>query len=149
MIEDIYNYLQLTDRIATGGQPTEAQLTDVAQSGYEVVINLALSNSDFSLPDERATVEALGMTYIHIPVIWQSPRREDLRLFCDALQSQGDRRVFVHCAANMRVSAFMALYRTLRLGIPWNQAYRDVERIWTPADWWKEFIDDCLAEGRI
>lgn len=149
MIEDIYNFYLLNERVATGGQPTEAQLADVAGAGYEVVINLALSDADYSLRDERATVEALGMEYIHIPVIWQSPQREDLRRFCDALQAQDGRKVFIHCAANMRVSAFVALFRTLRLGLPWEQAYSDVVRIWTPEGWWRDFIDDRLAEGSI
>ena len=36
----IYNYRQLSERIATSGQPTEAQLAAIAAAGYPVVVNL-------------------------------------------------------------------------------------------------------------
>lgn len=41
MIKEIYNYLSLTESIATAGQPTERQIAAIAENGYEVVINIA------------------------------------------------------------------------------------------------------------
>ncbi len=144
MLNDIYHFIELTDKIGTAGQPSEAQLVDVAAAGYQTVINLALHDADYSLPNERATVEGLGMTYIHIPVIWQDPRPENLRDFCAAMQANQDRKVFVHCAANMRVSAFMALYRIICMGMNQEEAFRDMQRIWTPEGLWKDFIEQIL-----
>lgn len=145
MLQDIKNFLQLTDTLGTSGQPSEAQLADIASAGYEMVINLALHNADYSLPDERASVEKLGMTYLHIPVIWQDPRPENLKAFCAAMQANQAKKLFVHCAANMRVSAFMALYRIIYHGWPQEQAFREMHRIWTPDGVWKNFIDQVLA----
>jgi uncharacterized protein (TIGR01244 family) len=140
MLEDIYNYLQLNESIATSGQPTKAQIVEIAQAGYEVVVNLALSDAEYSLPDEKATVESQGMTYVHLPVIWSQPTQEDLEAFCDVMDANRGKKIFVHCAANMRVSAFMALYRIRRLGWPPKQAFQDMQRIWTPEGWWRDFI---------
>ena len=68
-IAAIPNFLQLSETVATAGQPTEAQITAIQAAGYRVVINLALPTSTNALPNEQALVEALGMTYIHIPVL--------------------------------------------------------------------------------
>ncbi len=148
MLKEIYNFLPLDDRVATAGQPTESQLAEIAQAGYQVVINLAISVSDNALPDEGGLATALGMTYIHIPVIWEAPQAADLESFFAAMEAHRERRVFVHCAANMRVSTFMALYRVLRLGWAMPAAMQHVYKIWKPNETWQAFIDQRLATNQ-
>ena len=142
----IFNFRRLSDRIATSGQPTEAQSAAIARAGFEVVINLAMPDDEDHLPDERATVEALGMTYRPIPVVWESPTHENLDAFFTEMARYGDRQVFVHCVANFRVSTFMFLYRTLVLGWLPEDALSDLHAIWQPYDWWQAFIEDALAQ---
>lgn len=146
MIEDIYNYLKLSDDIATSGQPTAAQIAEIAAAGYQTVINLLPPESNYSLPGEREIVEAHGMAYVYIPVIWQKPTLQNLHDFCDAMDAHAGHKRFVHCAANMRVSAFMALYRILRLGWKPEDAFGDMQRIWNPDGWWREFINTAIAD---
>lgn len=141
MLADIYNYLKLSDTLATSGQPTEVQIEAIGRAGYQLVINLALTGTPYSLPDEAASVQAAGMEYIHIPVIWDHPTLENLQAFFAAMDANQERKVFVHCAANMRVSAFVALYRILRLNWPPEKAFEDLQRIWTPNETWQAFID--------
>jgi uncharacterized protein (TIGR01244 family) len=140
MLEEIYNYLKLTDTIATSGQPSETQIGEIAKAGYQLVVNLALADAEYSLANEKATVESHGMAYIHLPVIWTHPTAENLEAFCDVMDANEGKKIFVHCAANMRVSAFMALYRIRRLGWSPEQAFQDMQRIWTPEGWWRDFI---------
>jgi len=66
--EDIYNWRRLDERLTTSGQPTEAQLQAIAALGVECVVNLGLHSHAKALADERASVEALGMDYVHQPV---------------------------------------------------------------------------------
>jgi uncharacterized protein (TIGR01244 family) len=146
MLEDIYNFLKLNDEIATAGQPTEAQIVEIAQAGYQVVLNLGLTGTEYALADEQHSVESLGMQYVHLPVRWENPTLGDLRAFCQLMQAHQGKKLFIHCAANMRVSAFMALYRTLCLGWAADEAFNDMERIWTPEGWWHEFIIDALNQ---
>ena len=40
-LSDIFNFIQLDDRVATSGQPTESQFGLVKEAGYTTVINLA------------------------------------------------------------------------------------------------------------
>jgi uncharacterized protein (TIGR01244 family) len=142
MLTDITNYLPLSERLATAGQPTAAQIAEIAAAGYQVVINLALHDGDYALADEAGAVRAAGMEYIHIPVQWERPTRADLLRFFEVMDAHRDERVFVHCAMNMRVSVFVALYRVLRLGWEPARAMQDVARIWQPNETWAGFIEE-------
>ena len=64
-LQDVRNFRQVDDKLATCGQPTEEQLADARVAGVVVVINLALHDDPrYSLADERGTVEALGRTML-------------------------------------------------------------------------------------
>ena len=141
---EIYNFLELSDDIATAGQPTEAQMAAIQAAGYRVVINLALPSSTNALPNEQAIVEAQGMMYIHIPVVWEEPTLADVQQFFGVMQARAGAPVFVHCAMNMRVSAFMYLYRRLCEGVDETIAQRDLHTIWVPNDRWQAFIEQVI-----
>src|SRR5688572_26948507 len=106
LLSEISGYRAVGDRLGTAGQPTEGQLRTVREAGFEAVINLALPTSDGALATEGSVVTCLGMSYVHIPVDFQAPTPQDFRAFCRVMDAFDDRPVFVHCAANKRVSAF-------------------------------------------
>lgn len=139
-LTDIYNYLQLSEQVATAGQPTAEQFVAIRDAGFKLVINLALPTSTNALANEAQIVEKLGMTYIHIPVDWENPQIQAAEQFFNVMQAHADQPVFVHCAANMRVSVFMYLYRTLYQGIDKNLAQQDLHQIWTPNETWQNLI---------
>ena len=134
-LRDIINFRRLSDHLITGGQPTEEQLALAAAAGAEVVINLGRLDPAYALPDERGTVAALGLIYEHIPVVWAEPTAADLDAFFAAMDRYAGRRLFVHCAANYRASAFNMLYRVLRLGWRIEDARPDMDAIWDPAEY--------------
>jgi protein tyrosine phosphatase (PTP) superfamily phosphohydrolase (DUF442 family) len=144
----IYNFLPLADGIGTAGQPTAEQLAAVKAAGYEVVINLATGTTPRDLPNEANVVAGLGLAYIHIPVMWDKPTTADLARFFDAMDANQDKQRFVHCIANMRVSAFVLLYRVLRQGVPLEEARAAMHRIWEPNATWQAFIDAVLTQER-
>lgn len=147
-LTDISDFLALTDKIGTAGQPTREQFPLLKQAGYEVVVNL-LPAERYTLPDEKEVVTGLGMEYVNIPVEWAAPTDQDLDRFFEVMDAQIGRRVFVHCARNMRVSAFLFLYRVLRLGMDETDAEDEMERIWVPSGVWRELIDRNLRERQI
>ncbi|AFZ32771.1 Beta-lactamase hydrolase-family protein [Gloeocapsa sp. PCC 7428] len=142
---EIYNFLQVSDAIATAGQPTAQQFADIKAAGYEVVVNLALPTSTHAIANEQKIVEDLGMDYVHIPVIWEKPTLEDIERFFHVMQANADKNVFVHCAMNMRVSAFVYLYRVIHEQTSVEEAKQDLQRIWQPNDTWQQFIDKVIA----
>lgn len=139
-LTDIYNYLPINENLYTSGQPTEKQFELIKSSGFENVINLAPHNAENSLKDEKATLKELGISYIHIPVDFKNPTEEDFEIFQKALSDLSGKKVWVHCAANMRVSAFIYRYRQSVLGEPKDVARKDLSQIWEPYGVWKKFI---------
>jgi protein tyrosine phosphatase (PTP) superfamily phosphohydrolase (DUF442 family) len=144
---EIKNFVEVGDMIATGGQPSESQLEDVASAGYQVVINLGLLDPKYCLRDEAGLVAALGMEYHHIPVVFTDPKPADFRRFASVMASHGTHKIFIHCALNWRVSAFVALYGEFRLGWPREAANSHMRTFWEPNDVWTQFVQDCRATG--
>ena len=140
-ITDIYNYLPINSLFATSGQPSEAQFELIRDAGYEIVINLA-PNSVFenAVVNEDRVLANLGMKYIHIPVDFKNPTDEDFIEFVAALRESEDSKIWIHCAANMRVSAFTYRYRRSVLGEDEKAVDHDLRKIWNPVGVWKEFI---------
>ena len=141
--ESIY---RLDDRITTSGQPSETQLADIAALGVRYVINLGLHSHEKALPDEAVTVDALGMTYAHIPVDFKNPTERDFDAFCTALKEASDGPVHVHCIANYRVSAFFYRYRRTVLGMDAARARADLDQVWQPDPVWRAFINRAPAQ---
>lgn len=146
-LDAIRNFLQLDERLATSGMPAPEDFSAIGRAGYDAVINLALPTSDNALANEGELVTRAGMTYIHIPVNFESPQPDDFNRFAAIMDTLRDDRVYVHCAANMRVSAFLFLYRTLLGAKPRAEAERDLKRIWNPDGVWREFINARLTEA--
>ena len=139
-LQDIYNYLPINERISTSGQPTEKQFELVKAQGFTTVINLAPADAENSLADETGTLAGLGMHYIHLPVNFAKPTNENFETFVQHMKDIEDQKVWVHCAANMRVSAFMFRYRTEVLGEPRDIVQVDLDSIWEPFGVWKKFM---------
>ncbi len=146
MTRDILNFVEITDRLGTGGQPTADQLAELAREGYEVVVNLALPTSDNAIPNEGELVSRTGMTYVHIPVKFDAPTAQDLATFRGVMRTFAGRKVFAHCALNMRVSAFVFLQRVLDEQLPVGNAAVDLHRVWEPDGVWRDFIARMLAQ---
>jgi protein tyrosine phosphatase (PTP) superfamily phosphohydrolase (DUF442 family) len=146
-LSDIKSHRAIGPRLGTAGQPTPSQFAAVRAAGFEAVINLAVPTSQNALADEGSIVAALGMSYVHIPVDFKAPTSQDFDTFCHMMRAFGERPIFVHCALNMRVSAFVFLYRVLREGVAPAAAEPDLRAIWKPDAVWSRFIQDQLARG--
>ena len=146
---NIYNFLQLTEKLSTSGMPKPEEFKELADSGVQFVINLATPKSENWIPNEYELVKNLGMKYFSVQVNWENPTREDLEDFFVAMDSHSQEKIHVHCQANFRATVFVALYRILRLGWKKEDAFVDVQKIWNPEEFpaWKKFIDDSLKSA--
>lgn len=141
-LTNITNFIQLTADIGTAGQPQPHQFADIAAAGYATVVNLAMHDSDNAVPDEGKLVSAQGMSYIHLPIDFAAPTADDARLFIKLMQALAPRKVFVHCALNLRVSAFMYLYLRHARGLEDAAARSPLIAKWEPRmdQVWKDFL---------
>jgi len=143
---DALNTVQVFDWLWTSGQLSEADVQQLPGLGIDLVINLALPTSPNVLENEGSLVTGLGMAYVHIPVVWEQPRVEQFGQFVGVMRAFKGKRIWVHCAKNMRVSAFITLYRRLVLGEGEEEASYPMNTIWKPDDTWKQFMDDVYRK---
>lgn len=149
-MNNIYNYLFYHDKLSSSGMPTAEQMRSVAEAGVELVINLAPHNVPDAIQDEPALVQSLGMQYNNIPVNWNTPTRDGLNIFMDVMDANKDKKIHVHCEANFRASAFILMYRVLRLGWKNEDAFEVMHTIWDEDAYpvWKMFIEDALQRSQ-
>jgi len=141
-VDSVDDYVQLTVRIATSGQPRREQFVDIAREGYVAVINLAMADSNRAVRDEASIVTGLGIRYYHIPVPFDAPNVIQLREFLGVMKSLEGQKVWVHCVRNWRASAFMYHYLRHQEGVPLAAACSPMFDEWLPvmSDAWQAFL---------
>ncbi len=139
-MQDINNYIKINEKISTSGQPTAKQFEKIAEEGYEIVINLAVSHSEGKIENEDDIVTSLGMNYVHIPVEFLEPTVKNLKDFIEMLSSFSNKKVWVHCIMNYRVSAFMYVYHKYILKTPFDNINLEVFEQWSPDEKWQEIM---------
>lgn len=143
---DAENVYQVFDWLWTSGQLSETDIATLPARGFETVINLALPTSTPALPGEADYVTREGMNYIQIPVEWEHPELRQLIAFFGVLKAFEGSRIWVHCAKNMRVSAFVFLYRSLCLAESEVAASHLMQEVWVPNVIWQSFIQNALSQ---
>jgi protein tyrosine phosphatase (PTP) superfamily phosphohydrolase (DUF442 family) len=142
----ILNFIKINELISTSGQPKIEEFEFIAKEGFEVIINLALNSSSNAIENEDKIVSSLNMSYIHIPVDFENPRISDLKLFLNILQALGANKVWIHCAKNYRVSAFMYVYHKYILHTPFEEIDLSIFEKWQPSLVWQELMKVQLED---
>jgi uncharacterized protein (TIGR01244 family) len=140
-LSEFQNYVPITDNLHTCGQVTEETVSKLKEEGVQTLISLN-AESEEETDRLRKGTEALGITFVHIPVSWDNPSIESLEYFFDAMNANKQTEVLVHCQLNWRASAFVYLYRTLELKEPEETAKKALNEIWNPEKYraWKAFF---------
>lgn len=140
MLVNILNYRHITENIASSGQPNEAEFAAIADAGYDVIINLAMPDSENVIPSEGHLVTANNMIYIHIPVPFDAPELFHLHSFIKIMESFSDKKVWVHCVKNYRASAFLYHYLHKSQNLSISEAQKAILTSWEPNEIWQRFM---------
>lgn len=136
----VKDFKQISNLIATSGQPTLDELKDIAELGYDTIINLSVPNSNLAIPREGQIAINNGMNYVHIHVQWQSPSSEQFKLFRSIMDSLKGKKVWVHCVGNVIAAYFVYTYL---MNSPNSHDVKDAESIIdisTVTENWSQFI---------
>ncbi|MGR8918890.1 MAG: protein tyrosine phosphatase family protein [Gammaproteobacteria bacterium] len=150
---ELFNYQEYSPYLASSGQPTREQLGALREAGIDLVVNLAPVTDPGAYAEEGELVRALGIDYVHLPIDWEHPSEDDLRAFFAVMEQTKGQRVLVHCYANARASAFVYLWRVLKLGDPPEPARRTLVTVWDYNEGyelgnvphWQQFIRTATA----
>jgi len=105
--------LHPVDGLTAAGQPNERQFELVAEAGYEAVIDLRGADENRGL-DEAAILARLGLDYVELPVSSPDSISMENAAKLDAILSNYDGPVLLHCGSGNRVGALLALRASLR-----------------------------------
>ncbi len=143
------NVVTISKKLVTAGQPTETALAGLSKQGFQAVIYLAPSTVPDAISKEPEIIRGQGIEFVNIPVVFSNPTDDDFRSFTEAMNRFKGRKVLVHCQVNRRASAMTFLYRVIEKKEKPSKAYKDVLKVWTPQDQWRDFLNTQLAKAGI
>lgn len=95
---------RISDRFSFGGQPTSEDLKELAEAGFQSVVNLRFPDETGAVADEQQRAEALGLSYLNVPVS-SGEANAELTAKVLAEVEHLPAPVYFHCGAGGRASA--------------------------------------------
>ena len=119
-------FAKVGDDLFIAGQPSEAALRALRDSGVTTIVNLRTPEEmTKNVPfDEAALAASLGMRYVYVPMRGNAEypySPEAVTRFADAL-AQSDGKVLLHCTIAWRASHLWAAYLIARRDVPVDSA---------------------------
>ena len=140
----IKNFGQMDDRFFRGGQPKENDYSQLAALGIKTVIDL----QDDPTTYEKQKVEALGMTYVNIPMSDKDyPESAKIQQFLKLVDDPTTGKFYVHCAGGRHRTGVMgAVYRFNHYNWNYDQVYAEMKKFDFYTRWghgeMKKFVQD-------
>lgn len=95
---------KISDEFFAGGQPTPADLKQLAEEGFKSVVNLRGTGEAGVLADEQQQAEAAGLEYTNLPLQSTEASAESIAKLLAEVE-QLPTPVYFHCGAGGRASA--------------------------------------------
>jgi protein tyrosine/serine phosphatase len=143
----IKNFGQMDERFFRGAQPKEKQYKELAALGIKTIIDLRDDPEEY----EKREAEALGIRYVHLPMIAKKyPKPETVEEFLKLVDDPSTGKFFVHCAGGRhRTGVLGAVYRFNHYKWNFEQVYSEMKKYdfytrWGHGDM-KKFVQDYAA----
>lgn len=126
-IEGFRDVIAKTGHIYISGQPDSTALGWLKSQGVSTIVNLRtqpeMDNRNSVPYDEKATIENLGLEYIHIPLGGdeQPYNPQAVKTFAEALEN-AEGKVLLHCTVAWRASHMWAAYLVQYKNMPVSKA---------------------------
>lgn len=145
----IANFTRVDAVFACAGATEVAALEGLKADGFKTVVNLRLpSERGANIEESRAKAEALGLTYVHIPVDTSNLDPAAVDRFLAVVSQPANHPVYIHCAAASRAGAMMMAKRVLLDGWDVDRAAEEARAIGMRGEALERFIRDYVAAKR-
>jgi tyrosine-protein phosphatase SIW14 len=140
----IRNFGQMDEHLYRGGQPEKNDYQSLKDLGIKTVIDLQEKPTKY----EKAAVEALGMTYINIPMDdTEYPKPEAVETFLKLMNDPSTGTVFVHCKGGKHRTGVMgAVYRFTKYGWDYDKAYQEMLNYDFYTKWGRQVMKDFVVD---
>jgi uncharacterized protein (TIGR01244 family) len=143
--DDVPRIVCVDERVATGGQPSDAAFAKLSANGYRAVLNLRTAGEGIDLKHEQEAIEKAGMRYVSIPVVSSAPKPEQVDEFIRAVKDKANQPMLIHCGSANRVGAFWMIYRVIDQGWTEEKALEEATRIGLTSPALKAFAHDFIV----
>lgn len=143
----IENYYQYNSHLASGAQPSEAQIEALKEAGFEAVVNLSPVSTRNAITAEAAVVDNTGMTYVHFPVDCSHLQPHHYATFEGIVKGMKDKKIFVHCGGNIKSSCLIHMYDVLENGVDEAASLETLLKIHQPEEKWFDYFRLMGMEG--
>lgn len=111
-VPGIVNFARVESTVACAGATSVAALAEVKKQGFASVLNLRMATEQGAdIPAATAAAQALGLTYIHLPMNTAAPDPGLVDGFLKAVTDKKNQPVFIHCASANRAAALWMIKR--------------------------------------
>lgn len=110
------------------GQPSAEDFALAKAQGVKTVFNLRRAGEQAGF-DEQAHANALGLTYVNLPIGGPSDLTDEVFQRAREILSNAERPLLVHCASANRVGAVYVPWRVLDGGVTLEQALSEAHEI--------------------
>jgi protein tyrosine phosphatase (PTP) superfamily phosphohydrolase (DUF442 family) len=148
----IKNFGQMDDRFYRGARPkNEEDYKALAAMGIKTIIDLTEEPKETAKP----LIEALGMNYVHIPMIAKKyPTEAAIKMFLDTVENPDTGKFYLHCAGGRhRTGAMGAVYRYKFYDWNFDQVYKEMKRFDFYTSWghgaFKDFVKDYYEQMQV
>jgi uncharacterized protein (TIGR01244 family) len=122
-VQGVRNFTRVDSTIACGGALTLEAFGALRQAGYKSVVNLRPAFEPGAIVDRhRATAEAAGLRYIHLPFDYAAMDAAMVDEFLKAVVKPANLPMLLQCASGNRASMFWAVKRVMVDGWPVEKA---------------------------
>lgn len=140
-IRKLKNYVPISEKLHTCGQITGESLDVLKKEGVKAIISVNAEEFG-AIENLKRQAQGQGISFVNVPVSWEKPTIASLEDFFEAMDKYKEVELLVHCQLNWRASAFVYLYRTIRLKEPKKEAAKALKKIWNPEKYeaWDAFF---------
>jgi protein tyrosine phosphatase (PTP) superfamily phosphohydrolase (DUF442 family) len=146
MHHSIFNFHNVSDTLAMGGQPKIRDFQLLKQAGYELVFQLWIKEASYSIANERYHITQAGMEHISMELSFENPTLDDVKQFFELFDQYRHKKIFLHCAAGYCSSSLLFLYLIVRDGLSYDEAKQHILADWMPNDNWQEIIKQVIEQ---
>lgn len=147
MKHSIQNYFAYNDKLASGAQPSEKEIQDLKEDGFEVIVNISPSSTRNALANEASLAEQQNFDYIHFPVDCSNLRPIHYQTFEGIMNGTNGKKVFVHCGGNIKSSNLIHMYQVIAKGVDEGQSLETLYQIQTPEQKWFDYFKSFGMKG--
>lgn len=112
-VESIENFHKVSDKVATGGQPTPEQVKALAEAGFNAIVNLR-EDSEYNDGQQFRAARAAGIRFVRVPVSMTNPTDASVTKFLAVTDEAELYPVYVYCAEGNRAAAYWMIRRVER-----------------------------------